>query len=60
MTEPAAGEAVRQVVGAELSDAEAAALANWYADLARGVAAFPQADLKAVEPPLRSTPGPQA
>jgi cytochrome c553 len=60
MAEPAAGEAVRQVVGAELSDAEAAALADWYAALARGVAAFPQADLKAVEPPLRSTPGPPA
>jgi len=60
MAEPAAGEAVRQVVGAQLSDREAAALANWYAALARGVADFPQADLKAVEPPLRSTPGPPA
>ena len=60
MAESAAGEAVRQVVGAELSDAEAAALADCYAALARGVAAFPQADLKAVEPPLRSTPGPPA
>jgi cytochrome c553 len=56
--EPAAGEAVRQIVGAGLSEEDAAALAEWYAALARGVTAFPQQDLKAVEPPLRSTPGP--
>jgi hypothetical protein len=56
--EPAAGDVVRQRVGVALSDQEAAALADWYADIVRGVAAFPQADLTAVEPPLRSTPGP--
>jgi hypothetical protein len=60
MAEAAAGEALRQVIRAELSDPEAAALADWYAAIVRGVAAFPQADLKAVEPPLRSTPGPPA
>jgi hypothetical protein len=58
VAEPAAGEAVRQIVGAELSVEEAFTLADWYAALARGVAAFPQDDLKAVEPPLISTPGP--
>ena len=42
----------------EISADEAAALADWYAALARGVAAFPVDDLKRVEPPLRSTPGP--
>jgi hypothetical protein len=48
------------VVGVELSDEEAQALAAVYASLARNVAAFPSADLKQVEPPLRSVPGPHA
>jgi hypothetical protein len=56
--EPAPGDAASQRIGVALSDQEAAALADWYADIARAVAEFPQADLKAVEPPLRSTPGP--
>jgi cytochrome c553 len=60
VAEPAAGEAVRSVVKVELSDQEVVALADWYAAIARGVAAFPQADLRAVEPPLRSTPRPPA
>ena len=60
MAEPAAGEAVREVVGVALSEQEAAALVEWYTALARGVANFPQADLQAVEPPLRSVPGPPA
>ena len=60
MAEPAAGEVVREVVGVELSEQEAAALVDWYTALAGGVANFPQADLKAVEPPLRSIPGPPA
>ena len=47
-------------VGPNVSDAEAAALAEWYRNLARGVADFPQADLKGVEPPLRSVAGPRA
>ena len=58
MAEPAAGEVVREIVGVELSEQEAAALVDWYTALAGGVANFPQADLKAVEPPLRSVPGP--
>ena len=57
--EPAPGELVRQVVGVELTDEEASALADWYANLARMVAAFPGVDLKQVEPPLRSTPAPR-
>jgi hypothetical protein len=59
MPEPAPGELVKHVVGVELTDEEASALANWYANLARSVAAFPGADLKQVEPPLRSIPGPR-
>jgi hypothetical protein len=51
-------EEVRQIVGVELSDAEAEALAAWYANLARAVAAYPAEDLKRIEPPLRSVPGP--
>jgi cytochrome c553 len=53
-------EEMRHIVGADLSDAEAEALAAWYANLARSVAAFPGDDLKRVEPPLRSLPGPVA
>jgi hypothetical protein len=54
---PSKDEIVR-VVGIELSDPDAEALAGWYVNFARGVAAFPAADLKPVEPPLRSIPGP--
>ena len=50
---------VRQIIGSPLSDAEAGGLAEWYAALSRGVAAFPESDLKRVEPPLRSVPGPR-
>jgi hypothetical protein len=53
-------EHIRQIVGAALSDQDAEALAGWYAGFSRGVAAFPAQDLKRVEPPLRSTPGPVA
>jgi len=53
-------QVVGQIIGNQVTDAEATALAEWYAALARGVAAYPQADLKGVEPPLRSTPGPHA
>ena len=49
---------VREIVGVELSDDEARALAAWYAGLARSVDAFPADDLKQAEPPLRSVPGP--
>ena len=51
-------DAIRQVVGVELSDQDAEALAGWYAGFSRGVAGFPAEDLKRVEPPLRSVPGP--
>jgi hypothetical protein len=50
---------VRRVVGLELSDQEVAALIEGYASLERNVAAFPAADLKRVEPPLRSIAGPR-
>jgi hypothetical protein len=60
MLENASAEVVKQVIGVELTDQEASALIDWYAHLARSVAAFPQADLKKVEPPLRSVPGPPA
>ena len=51
-------EEVRRIVGVELTDAEVEALATYYASLARSLAAFPAADLKGTEPPLRSIPGP--
>jgi hypothetical protein len=51
-------EDVERLVPA-VSRQEAEALAEWYAGLARAVAAFPEADLKGLEPPLRSTPGPR-
>ena len=51
-------DAIRALVGPTISDDEATALAAWYANLARLVAAFPEDDLKGVEPPLRSVPGP--
>lgn len=60
MNEPASGEVVRQIIGADLTDEETAALVDWYTNLARGVARFPATDLEQVEPPLRSVPGPSA
>lgn len=59
MSEAASGQVVKEIIGAELTEQEVAALVEWYANLARGVAAFPGADLKKVEPPLRSVPGPR-
>jgi hypothetical protein len=53
-------EDLRRIVGDRLTSQEAEALATWYANLARSVAAFPTADLKDVEPPLRSIAGPKA
>ena len=53
-------QVVRQIIGNQVTDAEATALAEWYAALGSSVAAYPRADLKGVEPPLRSTPGPYA
>ena len=60
MSEPLLPQRVREIVGVELTDQEADGLAAWYAGLARGVAAFSATDLKRVEPPLRSVPGPTA
>ena len=59
MPEPAFGRMVKEIIGAELTDQEVSALVEGYATLARSVAAFPGADLKRVEPPLRSVPGPR-
>jgi hypothetical protein len=53
-------EMVRLLVGVDVDDAAAAALIEWYANLTRGLTAFPEADLKSVEPPLRSIAGPTA
>jgi hypothetical protein len=58
VSEPLSKDEIRAIVGIELSDQDAEALAGWYAGFARGVAAFPADDLKRVEPPLRSVPGP--
>jgi hypothetical protein len=51
---------VRGVIGEAVTDDEAAALAANYATLAKAVRAFPTDELRATEPPLRSTPGPHA
>jgi hypothetical protein len=51
---------IRRILGVEVSEQDAEALLAWYAGFARGVVAYPQADLKRVEPPLRSVPGPSA
>jgi hypothetical protein len=59
MTGRLSTEEVIRAVGVELSPEEAKALADLYASLAEKVAAFPADDLKQVEPPLRSTPGPR-
>ena len=51
---------VHQVIGAELSAAQADALAAYYAGLSQAVATFAADQLRAFEPPLRSVPGPTA
>jgi hypothetical protein len=51
---------IRRILGVEVSAQDVEALAGWYAGFARQVAAYPQDDLKRVEPPLRSVPGPSA
>jgi cytochrome c553 len=53
-------DVVRQIIGSGLSEEDARALADWYANLSGAIAAFPGPDLKAVEPPLRSVAGPHA
>jgi hypothetical protein len=51
-------EEIRRLIGADLSHQELQALVDWYTAQAKLVAAFPTEDLKGVEPPLRSVPGP--
>jgi len=53
-------ELVRLLVPGDVDADAARALVDWYAPIARGIAAFPEAELRAVEPPLRSTAGPKA
>jgi hypothetical protein len=48
---------LERLVGAPLTDAEAEALQATYTALAEQVARFPE--MKDVEPPLRSWPGPR-
>jgi len=49
---------VREVIGTQLTDAEAEALAAYYEALSRAVQTFATDELRNVEPPLRSVPGP--
>ena len=49
---------VREVIGTRLTDAEAEALAAYYEALSRAVQTFATDELRNVEPPLRSVPGP--
>jgi cytochrome c553 len=59
MTEAISANEIRRRVGTELSEADVAALADWYTALAQAVGRFPADDLQTAEPPLRSTPGPR-
>ena len=45
-----------ELIGLDVTDAEAEALAALYGATARGVAAFPSEELHTIEPPLRSVP----
>jgi len=58
VAESGSRQEMQRLLGVELTIDEAEALAAWYSSLARGVAAFPAADLRRVEPPLRSVPAP--
>ena len=49
---------IRRLIDASMTDTQASSLAAWYEALSAAVARFPQDDLRGVEPPLRSTPGP--
>ncbi len=50
---------IRRVIPNASSD-EARALVDWCIALRRNLNVFPAEDLRQVEPPLRSTPGPRA
>ncbi len=58
MPERADVERVRALVGTNVTDEHAQTLATYYASLSQAVAAFATDELRAVEPPLRSIPGP--
>jgi cytochrome c553 len=60
VSESLSKDEIRRIIETELSEQDAEALAGWYAGFARGVASYPPDDLKRVEPPLRSVPGPVA
>ena len=55
----AVDQRLRQVLGAAVSEDEARAIGEWYATISEAVAKFPSNDLRAVEPPLRSTAAPR-
>ena len=57
MPERLSAEQIKQLLPEHaLSDSDAQALAATYATLVRAVQAFPYAELRQVEPPLRSVP----
>ena len=56
---PATREQIRAIVGAELADQDADALLATSAALSRAVANMPRAELRMVDPPLRSPPAPR-
>jgi hypothetical protein len=58
MDAESARQAVREVIGNSLSEDEVDALLSTHAALARGLAAIAFAELKQVQPPLQSMPGP--
>ena len=60
MAEQADIERVRRLVGANVTDEQVRALTSYHETLAQAVAAFATAELRAVEPPLRSVPGPRS
>lgn len=51
-------EQIKRVVP-RITDEEAHALATWYSSIAAAVGKFPAADMKNVEPPLRSVAAPR-
>jgi hypothetical protein len=56
---PVDRERIRAIVGAELSDQECDGLVATSSALSRAVAEMPRAELRLVDPPLRSTPAPR-
>ncbi len=59
MADQSARDRVRAIVGPELSDDEADALVATSAALSKAVLELPRADLRNIDPPLRSTPAPR-